>query len=404
MKKMKIVLVSYHYWPPDFGGELIVSIERFQSLFDLGHEVTVLTSGLEGFPMHEISNGLNINRGPQVAESKFARGIRRLIFPFWVVAKIWRHHFDILHLADAGGVDSISKNLGGWMICRFAKLKKIKIVFVHSLADTEDEMFSEKGFDRLLRKFYLDQCDSIVSVSPALHTAVEKIYPNTSCMIPYGVRDDIFMPLTALERNENRIQLGLDPRDIVFTFLGTVGYRKGFDLLADVFLENIDQHPNWHLWVIGPISKKDNQNVNEKEVMTLISPLQHRISNVRFWGRINDRKELSRLLAMSDTFVFPSRKEGFGIAPLEAMCVGVPVIVSRIPGVTDLANIDQVTGLYVDVGNKASLKHAMETLANDPDLRIHYGKSAHKRITSDFGWRSHIQVWESMYSSLLGTK
>ena len=401
MENMKIVLVSYHYWPPYFGGELIASIERFESLIDLGHEVTVLTSGLDGYPEEELLKGIRVIRGSEIGKSKIARGVRRLLFPFWAAARIYRQHFDIIHLADTGGIDSLSKNLGSWLICMLGKLRKIKIVFVHSLADTEQEMFTEKGFDRQLRKFYLNQCDAIVSVSPALHSAVKRYYSRSSRLIPYGVHDDIFSPLSAPEKKEHRARFGLSSQDIVFTFLGTVGYRKGFDLLADVFLENIENHPDWQLWVIGPISKSENQNVDEKEVATLISPLQQRADKVRFWGRMNDRLQLSLLLAMSDVFVFPSRKEGFGIAPLEAMCAGVPVIISKIPGVTDLANIDQLTGFYIEVGSRDSLKDAMKKLALDPALRLRLGKSAHERILSKFSWQSYIQKWECMYYSLL---
>jgi hypothetical protein len=61
---MKILFVSYHYWPPHFGGELKISIERFESLVKRGHQVTALTSGVPGLPARETLNGIEIRRFP----------------------------------------------------------------------------------------------------------------------------------------------------------------------------------------------------------------------------------------------------------------------------------------------------------------------------------------------------
>lgn len=397
---IRIVFVSFSYWPPDFGGELIASIERFEFLAKLGFQITVLTSGSEGLSGFETTNGLNIIRCPKIGESKIAHGFRRLVFPFWVVVKILKQHFDILHLSGAGGFGPISGNLGNWLVCKIGKYRHCKIVSVHSLADTEQEMFTEKGQRRWWRKLYLKQCDAIISVSPSLHAGVKKIYPKTAYLILYGVRDDFFVPLDTPEKNEMRRELGLDPQAVVFTFLGTVGYRKGFDILADVFMENSDRYPDWYLWVIGPISKKENQNLNEIETNSLTLLLKHNKDHVKFWGRINNRKQLSRYLSMSDVFIFPSRREGFGIAPLEAMCSGVPVIVSKILGVTDQANIDQVTGLYIEPGNVLSLKTAMFKLAASPELRLRMGAAAVKRIHANFSWQKHVSEWENLYLKL----
>ncbi len=75
---------------------------------------------------------------------------------------------------------------------------------------------------------------------------------------------------------------------------------------------------------------------------------------------------------------------------MEAMAAGVPVIVSRIEGVTDLANIDGETGLYVEVGDVIALLEAMRKLANDRELRERMGKAAYQRAVEHFGWQAHI--------------
>lgn len=397
---MKIVFVSYHYWPPYFGGELRISIERFESLVKRGHQVVVLTSGSPGYRAHEFINGIEIFRSPEVHPSKTGRGMRRLLFPHWVVRTMKNIDFDIMHFAGTGGVDPITSNFGNWLTCKTAKRKGAKLVCVHSLADTEEEMYTERGFNRRLRKFTLDQMDAIVSVSPALHEGVKKYYPASAHLLPYGIRDDIFSRLPAGERSRLRSEYAIPENQVLISFLGSVSLRKGFDLLANVFFKVHEQYPDWCLWIIGPYTKTDNQNIDNGEMQALVDELKQ-FPNVRFWGRIDDRKHLATLLALSDLFVFPSRKEGMGIAPLEAMAAGVPVIISRIPGVTDLANVEGETGLYIEVDNCESLQSAMIKLGTNMQLRQKMGSAAHQRIVNDFSWEKYIDDLEVLYTSLL---
>lgn len=394
--------MSYHYWPPYFGGELRISIERFEALVKRGHQVVVLTSGSPGYPAHEIINGIEIFRSPEVHPSKTGRGIRRLLFPHWVVRMMKNIDFDIMHFAGTGGVETITTSYGNWLTCKTAKRKGAKLVYVHSLADSEKEMYSEKGIDRRLRKFTLNQMDVILSVSPALHEGVKKYYPASARLLPYGIRDDLFFPLPTGERSSLRSEYAVSDHQVVISFLGSVSLRKGFDLLAKVFWKIREQYPDWCLWIIGPYTKTDNQNIDDREVQASLDELK-KLPNVRLWGRMDDRKQLATLLALSDLFVFPSRKEGMGIAPMEAMAAGVPVIISRIPGVTDLANVEGETGLYIEVDNSESLQSAMIKLGTNAQLRQKMGTAAHQRIVNAFGWEKYIDDLETLYASLLVT-
>ena len=204
---MKILFVSYHFWPPEFGGELLLSIERFESLTKRGHQVIVLTSGSPGYQDHELTNGIEILRSPMIHLSKIGRVFRRLFFPVWVLAKINRIEFDILHLLGTGGLGPITSNFGNWLACKAAKRKNAKLVYVHSLADTEKEMYSENGVNLKLRKIVLDEMDAIVSVSPAMYEEVKKFFPFTSRFIPNGIHNDIFIPLSTIEKKKKQRQI-----------------------------------------------------------------------------------------------------------------------------------------------------------------------------------------------------
>ncbi|MBC7225452.1 MAG: glycosyltransferase family 4 protein [Anaerolineae bacterium] len=226
---------------------------------------------------------------------------------------------------------------------------------------------------------------------------MKRHFPEKAVLILNAIRDDIFVPLDHEMRRRVRAGLGAKEDDVIFSFLGTVCRRKGFDLLAQAFAELAPKHPNWLLWVIGPRTRAESQNLDEAEVREVTAPLAGLEAQVRYFGRVDDRVELARMLGAGDVFVFPSRREGFGLAPVEAMAVGMPVIIARIPGVTDLANVEGETGLYIPPNDAEALRQAMERLGSDPALRQRMGQKAVQRVREAFSWEPYIDRWERLY-------
>lgn len=401
---MEILFISFYYWPPHFGGELKLEIEGFESLIQRGHHVTVLTSGVPGFSRDENISGVHVLRSQIYHNSRIGKAIRRVWFPVWVYRQLARHHFDILHLANMGGVNSLAQYLGTSLVLNAAHRKNIATVSMFSLADNEKEFFSTKGLDKKLRNKNFEKLDAIVSVSPALEASVSKHFSNKSNLIVPGVHDNIFKPINPHERELFRSENKISDQDVVFTFLGSVGLRKGFDLLVRSFIDLEKEFPGFRLWVIGPSTKFESQNITNDEVEELLTPLESCQNKVHFWGRIDDQNLLSKILACSDAFVFPSRKEGFGIAPIMAMAVGLPVIISRIPGVTDLANIDGMTGYYFTPGDISGLKTAIKKIIEDPTRRVQMGTNARKVVLESFRWEQYIQSWEKLLLNLCDKK
>ena len=396
---MKIVLVSYEYWPPDFGGELLASIERLEALSQRGHQVTVLTSGRSDYPTRQIVNNLFIIfRSPVIGEWKIQRLLRRIVYFLWVCYHLINKKYDVIHLGSLPGLDRLSSALCVWLFALFARLKGERVFMVHSLADFEDSTVETKGVIGFSWRICINAVDKMVAVSPALYEGLKVFGTEKIHLLTYGVHDDIFHPLEPDQRNQERIAHGLREQDVVFAFLGSVGKRKGFDLLAQAFAVLAENHPNWRLWVIGPYTHQQSQNINAEEVRQVTLPLENLGGCVHYWGRVDDRIYLAQLLALSDVFVFPSRKEGMGIAPVEAMSTGIPVIIALIPGVTDLANKDQITGFYVPVGDTKELENKMRRLGEQPELRRQMGFQARQRVIHQFGWEQHITSWEQVYS------
>jgi glycosyltransferase involved in cell wall biosynthesis len=106
--------------------------------------------------------------------------------------------------------------------------------------------------------------------------------------------------------------------------------------------------------------------------------------------------ELLRLYGRAAVVVCPSRREGFGVACLEAMAAGRPVVASAVGGLRDLV-VDGETGLLVPPGDVAALRAALERLLGDAGLRARLGRAARERVLAEFTWKRYAEQIRRAY-------
>jgi glycosyltransferase involved in cell wall biosynthesis len=97
--------------------------------------------------------------------------------------------------------------------------------------------------------------------------------------------------------------------------------------------------------------------------------------------------ELQRLYARAAVVACPSRREGFGVACLEAMAHARPVVATAVGGLRDLV-VDGETGLVVEPRDPGALRAALERLLHDPDLRRRLGAAGRERAGEHFSWET----------------
>jgi glycosyltransferase involved in cell wall biosynthesis len=95
--------------------------------------------------------------------------------------------------------------------------------------------------------------------------------------------------------------------------------------------------------------------------------------------------ELDRLYARAAVVACPSRREGFGVACLEAMAHARPVVATGVGGLLDLV-VDGETGLVVPPRDPAALRAALERLLADGELRRRLGAAGRERARERFSW------------------
>jgi glycosyltransferase involved in cell wall biosynthesis len=119
---------------------------------------------------------------------------------------------------------------------------------------------------------------------------------------------------------------------------------------------------------------------------------------VRFVGQVDD---VERYLQLADLFVFPSRRETFGIALIEGMACGLPCVVSSIEGVsTDIVE-DGVDAILVPPGEPDEMARAVLRVWGDHDLARRLGEQARRKVCAKFSIGSVGEQHVGMYEELL---
>ncbi len=110
--------------------------------------------------------------------------------------------------------------------------------------------------------------------------------------------------------------------------------------------------------------------------------------------------ELGRWYERAAVVAAPSLREGYGVAPREAMAWGRPVVASRVGGLVDAVE-DGVTGLLVPPGDVAALRAALQQLLGDAELRARLGAAAREKAQRELSPAVAAERLEAVYAEAL---
>ena len=113
--------------------------------------------------------------------------------------------------------------------------------------------------------------------------------------------------------------------------------------------------------------------------------------------------ELAELYGRAAVVACPSHREGFGVACLEAMAHGRPVVAGAVGGLLDLV-VNGETGILVAPGNVPALRAALERLLADPELRRRMGEAGRRRAADHFSWGAVTRKTLDVYARYAGKK
>lgn len=171
-----------------------------------------------------------------------------------------------------------------------------------------------------------------------------------------------------------RRQWQIEDDDVLFVGIGRLEKEKNFScLLKAMHLSKAGVNkPSTKLWIAGAGSQETHlaNLINEFKLNNVVQLLGY-------------RTDVRDLLAAGDAFVLPSIAEPFGMAAVEAMYAGLPVIGTQGPGLATIVG-DGSTGFLVEPNSAQELADAISTLSADKQLRDRFGQEGRRKAEKSF--------------------
>jgi len=198
-------------------------------------------------------------------------------------------------------------------------------------------------------------------------------------------------------------------------FVGRISPEKGLHVLVEAFQRIVAGYPDVQLDIVGPNSAPPTEFIfklsGDPKVSDLISFCgrdylghlkqqmpEHLARQIRFFGSV-PYSALADCYAAADVYVQPSLIEAFPMPIPEAMAAGVPVVATRVGGVSEAVQ-DGVTGRLVEAGDVESLAEAILDLLCDDDVRTSMRTSARARAVELFSWEKIARNLLDLYSRM----
>ncbi len=181
---------------------------------------------------------------------------------------------------------------------------------------------------------------------------------------------------------EIRQRRGIAPSDPVIGYVGRLARDKGIGDLVRAFEQVRQSNSNAWLLLVGELDTTD-------------PPDRETIETIRSHSRIISTGHVDRTASYyhaMNVFAFPSYREGFCNATLEAQAAGLPVVGYRATGVVDTI-IHSVTGRLVPIGAVDEMAAALLGYIDSPELAVRHGHHGQERVRNEF---SNERIWKAL--------
>lgn len=219
-------------------------------------------------------------------------------------------------------------------------------------------------------KWLIRNMDAVIATSARSGAFLD--VPHTVVM--HGVDLDRFHPPAAA--TDRFADSGLPGRYAIGCF-GRVRHQKGTDLFVDAMIALLPEFPDWTAIVTGRVTAENRDFANDLERRVHEAGLSERI---RLLGEVPDIRPWYRRLSL---YVAPSRNEGFGLTPLEAMASGSAVVASDAGAFAEMV-LPGETGDVVAADDGPALTAAIRPYLADPSLAQAHGRNALAHVRQHF--------------------
>ena len=372
---MKIAIVCY----PTFGGSGVVATELGIALSKRGHEVHFITYKQpvrldllnEKIFFHEV----NVPDYPLFHYQPY-----ELALSSKLVNIIRAYHIDVLHVHYA-----IPHAYAGYMAQKMLKQEGINVPMVTTLHGTDITLVGNHPFYKPAVTFSINKSNVVTSVSASLKKDTLRLFDikKKIKVIPNFIDfSHIHSEFTDCQRD-----LMATENERIVTHISNFREVKRIPDVVKVF-HKIQQHVPAKLIMVGegPERAPAEQLCDELGIS----------KKVVFLGNSN---EIDKILCFSDLFLLPSQAESFGLAALEAMAAGVPVVSSNAGGLGEV-NVEGVSGYLNEIGDLEGMAANAISILQDDDTLARFKKQARAEARK-FDIDAIVPMYEEVYLKAL---
>lgn len=373
---MRIAIVCY----PTFGGSGVVATELGLELARRGHEIHFITYSQPvrlallnpNVHYHEV----NVPEYPLFHYQPYELALSSKLVDMVKLYKI-----DLLHVHYA-----IPHAYAGYMAKQMLKAEGIKIPMVTTLHGTDITLVGNHPFYKPAVSFSINKSDVVTSVSQNLKDETYKLF---------NIKREIHVIPNFIELDKIKIDSNIachrsvmaNENEKIITHISNFRKVKRIPDVIEIFYKIQQQIPS-KLMMVG--------DGPEKEVAENLCKKLGISDKVIFFGNSN---EIDKILSYTDLFLLPSETESFGLAALEAMAWGVPVISSNSGGLPEV-NFEGISGYLSDVGNTDEMAQKAIKILSDAAVLAKFKENA-LSVAKQFDIKNIVPLYEELYKEAI---
>jgi len=372
---MKIGIVCY----PTFGGSGVVATELGLELSKRGHEIHFITYS-QPVRLELISNNVHFHEVNVPEYPLFHYQPYELALSSKLVDMVKLHKIDVLHVHYA-----IPHAYAAYMAKKMLHEEGINLPIVTTLHGTDITLVGSHPFYKPAVAFSINKSDAVTSVSQSLKDDTIRLFDikNEIQVVPNFID---FSKYSDEFKDCQREMMASDNEKIITHISNFRPVKRIKDVINTFFY--IEKEIPSKLMMVG--------EGPEKESAELLCEHLGIEDKVLFFGKSH---EIDKILCFSDLFLLPSETESFGLAALEAMASGVPVISSNSGGIPEV-NRHGVSGYLSAVGDTKEMVHHALSILRDDNLLAMFKENA-KAEAKQFDIHKIVPFYENIYQKAM---
>jgi len=373
---MKIGITCY----PTYGGSGAVATELGLDLARRGHQVHFITYD-SPFRLRGYSERVFFHQ----VETRMGRYPLFDHFPYTLALASKQHEVVLREQLDLLHVHYAIPHATTAYLARQMLDGERSLRFITTLHGTDITLVGQESSFYAITKFSIEQSDGVTAVSSYLRDETYRAFGCVSCdvrVIPNFVNLHEYRP------SEPGCRAQIAPAGHkVITHVSNFREVKRVKDVVRVFARIRRAMPAT-LVMIGDGPERVDAESEARELGVS--------EDVRFLGRLDS---VASVLQASDLFILPSQTESFGLAALEAMACGAPVVASRAGGLTEVID-DGVNGILEPVGSVEAMGRRAVELLRDPERHAAMRAAAIAKA-QDFSADRIVPMYEAFYQEVL---